>query len=543
MNKKLNLLLFLIIVFAGVLRIFALNRYPAGLNADEAAIGYNAYSLIQTGKDEYGELWPINFKSFGDYKPGLYFYFVLPFVKLFGLNIWAVRLPSAILGTVSVFLIYLLVNEIFKDKAKALVSASLLAISPWHIHFSRGGWESNAAIFFILAAVFVFFKALKKPVYFPISCLLFLVSMYAYHSARVISPLLGLGLIIFYRKELFNKRNWRYLLLAGILFIILLFPLIKTFTGPAGVSRFSGVGLFADQGPLWRVNELRGEHQDISSLPAKGFHNKLIAYGLAFADNWLKHFHGEFLFLSGDEVARNRVPETGQMYIFDFLWLVAGIYFLVKKRLFGSVFIFWWLAISPAAAAMTFQSPNAIRALNMVIPLMIICAYGLVELWRIFSKKRLEIKRFIFSLIFIIISWGFARYLHQYYSHYPKTYPYAWEDGFGELVSYVGGRENEFNKIYVTNKYDQPYILFLFYLRYPPSVLQAESELTPKDEFGFSTVSHFGKYVFGKINWEKINQESNILVVASPEEAKKDLAPEKIVYYRNGNPAFIIFKR
>ena len=104
---KQKILLVLIILLAFVLRFYKLSSYPA-LNADEAAIGYNAYSLIKTGRDEHGNPWPVHFQSFNDYKPGLYFYMVLPFVKVIGLNEWAVRIPGAALGVMTVFVSYLL---------------------------------------------------------------------------------------------------------------------------------------------------------------------------------------------------------------------------------------------------------------------------------------------------------------------------------------------------------------------------------------------------------------------------------------------------
>src|SRR3990167_9776130 len=135
--------LLLIIILASLLRIWNLNNFPVGFNADEAAIGYNAYSLLQTGKDEYGSSFPLSFKSFGDYKPGLYFYFVMPFVAILGLNEWAVRIPSALFGIGTVILIYFLAKEIFKNRWVGIFSSLLLAISPWHIHFSRGGWRSE----------------------------------------------------------------------------------------------------------------------------------------------------------------------------------------------------------------------------------------------------------------------------------------------------------------------------------------------------------------------------------------------------------------
>src|SRR3972149_424312 len=110
-----KILLIIIILLAVVLRFWHLGAYPA-FNADEAAIGYNAYSLIETGKDEHGNTWPIHFQSFNDYKPGLYFYLVLPFVKALGLNEWAVRIPGALLGVGTALILYLLVNELFGSK-------------------------------------------------------------------------------------------------------------------------------------------------------------------------------------------------------------------------------------------------------------------------------------------------------------------------------------------------------------------------------------------------------------------------------------------
>ena len=150
-------LLIIIILIAGFLRLYKLGSYPA-FNADEAALGYNAYSLIKTGMDEHGNKWPIHFQSFNDYKPGGYVYIILPFIKIFGLNEWSVRIPSAILGIATVYVLYLLVKILIEDRRVALMASMFLAISPWHIHFSRGGWEVNVATFFIITGVYLFLK-------------------------------------------------------------------------------------------------------------------------------------------------------------------------------------------------------------------------------------------------------------------------------------------------------------------------------------------------------------------------------------------------
>jgi len=315
-NKK--LLLFLIVILAFILRFYSLDTLPA-LNADEAAIGYNAYSLIQTGKDEHGNPWPIHFQSFNDYKPGLYFYIVLPFVKFFGLNVWSVRAPAAFLGVLTVLVIYFLVKEIFKEERLALISSLFLAISPWHIHFSRGGWEVNVATFFITLGVFLFLKGLKNPRFYFLSAITLVLSLYTYHAARIVVPLLGLGLGITFWKELL--KNKKFIVSAAFLGVIILIPLGLDFTKGGAASRAAGVGLFADPGPKSRIEEQRNEHGDFASPVAKIFHNKAVNYGLAFLENWGKHYWGEFLFLSGDEIQRNKFLKQAKCILLTlYLW-------------------------------------------------------------------------------------------------------------------------------------------------------------------------------------------------------------------------------
>jgi len=256
----------------------------------------------------------------------------------------------------------------------------------------------------------------------------------------------------------------------------------------------------------------------------------------------LSHFNGNFLFLFGDVIERNRVPETGQMYFFDILFVVLGIYFLILKRPQNWQFIFLWLMVAPVAAAMTFQAPHALRANNMVIPLVIIAAYGAINLFDWFKKKKKIIRLIFYVFILLLIPWNAGRYLHEYYVHYPKTYPAAWEYGFDQLVPYLEEIKGEYEKVYVTDKYDQPYIIFLFYLKYPPEKFQKEVKLTPRDKFGFSTVRDFDKFHFEAINWDELKTKSNILVVGTPEEINTSATILKRIYFKNGQTAFLVVK-
>lgn len=540
--KTRHFILIGIILLAALLRLYALDKFPSGLNADEAAIGYNAYSLLTTGKDEHGESWPIVFKSFGDYKPGGYFYLVLPFVKAIGLNVWAVRLSSAILGILSVGLIYLLAGELarlsaFKASHKFQLLASLmLAISPWHLQFSRGGWETNAATTMILGGTYFFLKSLRQQSFIFISLILFIFSMYTYQSTRLIAPLLIVALVLVFRKNFWPPQ--KKMILFGVLSLVLLIPLGLVVLSPTGLSRFSGVGLSADVGPIARVNELRGQHPSQNDLVARITHNKVAAYLFLFGKNYLDHFNGNFLFVSGDPIERNKVPGMGQLYLIETPLFLAGIFLLAKIGGKFSQIIFLWLVISPLAGALTFQTPHALRSLNMVIPVTLLSSLGLT-----FIIKRIKgFNQPLILLSFLVIAagylWCFTRYLNEYYLHYPKTYSSAWEYGFSEVTTKLEPLVSKYDRIIFTDTYDQPYIEMLFFLKYNPEVFQKEVILSPRDKFGFSTVRGFGKFKFTKVSWDNVKDLPNTLVVGTPAEIPLTEKVFDTVYFPNGQPAF-----
>ncbi len=537
MKTKMKISLALIVFLAFCLRFWQIGQFPAGLNADEASYGYNAYSLILTGRDEHGESWPIHLKSFADYKPAGTAYILIPFVKLFNLNVEAIRFPSVLAGTLSVLLVFLLVQELFSSCYLSLLTSFFLAISPWHIHFSRGAWETNLGTTFMLLGIWLFFRGLKNPKYFAFCVLSFAFSIYTYHTPRVVIPLLGIFLMVYNRRLIF--KNLRWVVISGFVGLLVMIPFIFSLRGPAVSARFSGVSLFADTGPIWEVNRLRGEHSDMRSFSAKILHNRPQVYLMKISQNWLSHFDGTFLFITGDRIRRSNSPEMGEMYLFDVIFILLGIYFFLKLRPKNWPFVFFWLLVAPIASSLTFQSPNALRAHNMVIPLVIISGYGFYNLLLLIKEKFFPLFRVACCLLLVtFISWNTAYFLHQYFVHYPKAYPEAWEYGIKDLVDYLKPIKDNYEKIYVTEQYDQPYIIFLFYFKYPPEKFQKEAVLTPRDKFGFSTVRDFDNFHFENIDWKNLPDEKNILVCGTDKEIPDNADIIKTINFKNGQPAF-----
>ncbi len=524
---KIKILFIFIIVLATVLRLWNLDNFPAGLNADEASLGYNGYSLLQTGKDEYGTPWPLSFKSFGDYKPGLYFYFTMPFVATLGLNEWSVRLPSALLGILSVVLIYFLAKEIFQNRWIGIISSFFLAVSPWHLHFSRGGWETNAATFFITLGIYLFIK--NK---FIFSLFSFLASMYTYQSPRLIVPVLLIILLIFYWSKIKNK------ILLFCTLMILSFPLALQFISGSGSARFEGLSFFSDTGPVSRINELRGQHINQNSLEAVLIHNKLTTFSIEFLGHYLDHFKPDFLFIKGDPIIRNKVPETGQFYLIESLFLVIGLFGLIKSNTYTKLIIAWIL-VAPLASSLTYQTPHGLRALNMVIPLTLLMGYGFFCLYNFLNGKW----KFLLLFIAIIFTFEFIHYLESYYVHYPKRYPLAWEYGFKEMVEKLSKYEHLYENVVITDRYDQPYILVLFYKKYNPEKYQPQAILSPRDKFNFGTVRNFDKYEFRSILPMEIGKSENTLFVGTDQEIPESANIIDKVMYPNGEIAFIFAQK
>ena len=490
MPTKLHKYIIVIILFLAIfLRGYKIDSLPS-LNPDEAALGYNAYSLLQTGKDEHGIPWPLHFQSFGDYKPGGYVYLDMPFIKLLGLTPLAVRLPNLILSVLTIYVLYLLVLLVSSNSVLALISSFVLAISPWHIHFSRGAWESSTALFFLLLGIYwLYIYIIKQKItYLYLFLIPITLSFYFYHSVRIVAPCLFLILFLINFKKLFRPQ----LIISLIIGAVITVPVLLSFLNNGGTARFGGVGITADYGPIARTEELLNQH-GTPLLINRIFHNKYLLYTLSWAQKYASHFDLNFLFVSGDEVPRSKSPDMGQLYLIELPFLLLGIIYVLKSKTKLKPVLFSWLFTAPIASSLTFQAPSALRSLPMVIPLSVFVAAGIYYLFCLIPKSFTK----IFIIIFVLIySYSLKYYLDAYFIHAPIRYSFAWNTGFNKIVPFLQSQKNLYQNIYFTDKYDQPYILYLFYSSYPPRLFQPQSHLTPPDKFGFSTINQIDNITF-----------------------------------------------
>jgi len=199
LNKQyLSLLLILIVGF--FLRFYLLGSVPPGPEWDEASAGYNAFSILQTGKDEWGNFLPTSITAFGDHKNPLGIYLSIPLIKILGLNITSIRIVNAFSSWLMILVIYLIAKKIFGEKT-ALISSILVSLSPSGIFFARLADEGiMLSILLIYLGLLLFFSYLnKQKLIFIISSILCLVlSIFSYSLARIVAPPLILIMIIYY---------------------------------------------------------------------------------------------------------------------------------------------------------------------------------------------------------------------------------------------------------------------------------------------------------------------------------------------------------
>jgi 4-amino-4-deoxy-L-arabinose transferase-like glycosyltransferase len=520
-KSKLFLLLVIILV-AGFLRFYELGQNPPSLAWDETAWGYNAYSLGIDGKDEFGRFLPLNYlESFGDFKPPVYAYLDVIPVKLFGLTEFATRFPSALFGVLTVLITYFLAGRIFqKSKHKdqiAIFSALFLAISPWHIMLSRAAFEANVAAFFIIGGVWLFLcGAQEKKWNLVLSAVFFVISIYTFNTARVVAPILVLLLGIVFRKKLLENKKQTFI--AIIIGIVLVLPTISFLLSPQASLRFKEVNIFSDPTIIQTSNQEITNDRNV--WWSKIIHNRRFLYGLDYLKHYFDNLNPGFLFISGDGNPRFSTQAVGQMYIWDIIFFVSGIFLLFRKREDNWKIISLWLLIGIIPAALARETPHALRIESSLPTFQVITAYGFVQIVEKINRH----KKIIVSCLLLILSVNFIYFYHDYFYNYKYSYSGEWQYGYKESVDYVRSVESNFDFVQVSNALGRPYIYYLFYTKTDPNYFRKTASIT-KDIFGFVSVNSFGKYIFPQNFNNNLSATKKVLYVDNsknlPKNAKK----------------------
>ncbi len=537
-----------ILIIGLALRLWQIGSVPPSPDWDEAALGYNAYSILHTGKDEYGQFFPIVLRSFDDYKPALYTYLAIPSIALLGLNVIAVRLPSVIIGVLAILGAYILVVELFNNRKLGLIASMLLAISPWHIQFSRIAFESSVGMAFNLFSMIFFLKGLKKPWYMFLSILFICSSMYVYQSEKVFAPLLFVTLTVVYWKKILTLPK-SFLFGSVILGLILILPLgVYTMTNKNALARAQGVSFLADQTSFLKNDATRlaidHQHRDYLGI---FFDNRRILIAKTVIANYISHFDLNWLFITGD-ISRHHAPGMGLLYLWELPFIYIGIY----QLLFGDfdkkakIVLFIWLLLVPIPASITSGVPHAVRTLNFLPLFEIAASIGLWSTFMFLSSRKEKVYAVFGKNILIVCLIGFAifnfsYYLDQYFIQQNYYNAIDWQYGYSKAIPFVNSIQHKYKKIVVDNQpyMDQSYIFFLFYLHYPPELYQQASL---NSSGGFREDHSFGKFEFRPIDWSKEIKDPTILYIGRASDFPTGSDKLDEINFPDSTPAMDIVK-
>lgn len=503
--KKLILLIILILGFT--LRVYNLSGNPAGFFCDEASIGYNAYSILTTGADEFGTPFPIFFRAFGEHKSPIETYSTVPFVWLLGLNEFSTRLTSSTYGLLSLITIYLLVKEFFKHHKDhyllAVLSVFFLAISPWAVHFSRVALEGLMPfVFFTTFALYLLQKAQNRPKLLPFAVASFVFALYSYFPARIFIPLFGIGLFFIYLR--FFVSHIKETIISFFVLILLLVPFIQHLFSPSGLDRWQQVSIFSSP------------PKDETVL------NHITA-------NYFGHFSADFLFLKGDIdmpgqfITRHSVRGMGELYLFQLPLIAFGLFALLKRKHKAFSILFLWLIIYPVGSMFTYDnSPQATRSIIGVIPFQILSSIGAVYLLKIASKTKRTLYIASIGIASVIVLVSFVNYLSLYFVSYPKYSSdfWGWQYGAGDIIQYFSAHEKNYDDLIMAPKFNESDIFFKFYA--PDGCSNCKIGL-PDNSYVKSRKQLFA------ITPEFITSHSDFIY-----------SPVKTIYYPNGKLAFIL---
>ena len=439
-----------IILLAVLVRFVGLSSLPPALNRDEAALGYNAYSILKTAKDEHNQFLPLAFKSIGDYKMPLYIYATIIPVKLFGLNDFSIRFWSALAGVISVIAIYLITQK--------PLAAFLMALNPWAVFYSRIAYEANLALALFLVGLWLLLK--KKPLGF----IFWLLASLTYSSALIFIPLF---FILFY---------WRYhpKIIPSILFIAL-FGLI--FIGLWQVSsQKQNITVFSDPYLIDTYNKARTLQYQTNPLKTKLFYNKYVYFGKLVAANYLKTFSPKFLVLKGDNHPWHQIPKVGNFYFIEIFLALIGLFKLKKHKLL----FFAWLLLAPLASAITIDAPHSTRSIFLLPVILILASAGLQK-----------VRKFLpaIALIYFI---NVAYVGYQYVKVYPIKAASSLPVGLKEQLISL---RNSSEPIYLTGIHNSTYLYPLVYLPIDPQLFQQTAVWTLPDTAGLIHAYKFANVI------------------------------------------------
>ena len=452
--KKTSVLIFLILLLAASLRFFRLWEVPSGVTNDEAQVIYTGYSIWQTHRDINGKFLPLSFNIDNSFSP-IAIYLLAPVVGIFGVSSFTGRFLFAFLGVISVFLVFLIAKKIFGNFYIAVISMFVMAVSPWHLQFSRSAYEVSVALFFYLLAIYVFLNMLKTGKFW-MSLPFFLLGFYSYHATKIFLIFYIPLLLFIYKDQILKFKRSLLLFLLGMVCIGASFIYIaKT----QNVTR-GGVLLFNDSKSAVKLVDLeRTLTEPTVPLPMRSiFNNKFLYFLRIMRENYMEAFSPQFLFLYGETSGLAGIYGTyfrGELYFIEFVFLILGVFYTVsQKDTKAMVFLISSLLIAPLPSALAVDKSYSSRSMMMLPFLAILIGCGIYCLISYCRKDNAIFRKLLLLSIGSIYAFQIVSYVYQYQFRYSIYGAEPWFRSSKDVVQFIAKNKNKYDNVYIVNKGD-----------------------------------------------------------------------------------------
>lgn len=556
-TPEMRKVLLLILLVSLTIRFYQLGKVPNGLSVDEADMGYNAYSVLATGADVYGQKFPLFFQSLDDYKPGLVFYTTIPAIFLFGLADFAIRFAPAILGSLTLVLIFILTKLLYpKNQYLPYISTLLAAFAPWHIALSRAMvWYIELIFLYLLFFIFFLFaqkehlKTQVKLLTLSAAAIFLSLTPYVYYAAIIYLPLVVILAAFLYRDTL--RKNLKISLTALAILVVLSLPALAHYARQESRTRLDDISILTPDITLpTSIAEIE-QDQKLGIPFSQIVHNRRLVYASALLDNYFDYFNLDYLFVTAKNTRYFYVNNVGLFYLIELPFFLYGLYQLVKRREKSDLLLLALLLIGPIPAMITLGSPFPHRALLTIFSIQLISAIGAAA----FLSQIQKVSNFQFSLtgpVLIsatVIVYGASIYffLHQYFVHSPREFTSendngAWFSTVRETIPKVNQYKEKYDKVIFTWSQGKlvPAVYFLFYNQVDPKIIQAKAALWTNEPLSFRQIyDRIDNIEFRLINWDQDKNLKNTLLIGYPSKFPGDIEVVDRTYLPNDKPHFV----
>jgi 4-amino-4-deoxy-L-arabinose transferase-like glycosyltransferase len=487
MKNKLSIFfLSLIVIFGAFLYFYKISSIPNSVYDDEATIGYNAYSILTTLKDEYGKFLPIAFRFFGAYTPPLYVYLTIPLIKLFGVTAFSIRFLSAISTLFGIIIIYFFIKEfkIFKNPWAKIIGSLLFAILPWTVFNARLGYEVTLGYITFAAASLFLWQGIKQQKISLLAIFLFSISTYIAHTERYLVPIFLFLFLIIFRKSIFIKKNKHNLSVSLLIILLTQIPNLFLITTKA----------------FWVKN---------SSI-----NTNLFVLFSDLVNQILIYFSPKTLFgLTPDINLQHSIPYQSFFYSWMVIPFFIGLYLIFKNIQKPEIkYLLLLFLTAPIPGSLSGHFISVQRVLTLIIPMILIISLGIDFI----SQKIKPI--FSLPLFSLLIIFSLILLWRGYFIFLPKQRATWWSYGYGQLSEIITQKQGK--KFIIDNgRTGSIYMLILYYTKYSPQNLQSQfSSEFIKNYYSnppFNPNYNFGNTEIRPINW-KDDTLKDVIIVGDP---------------------------